>query len=68
MTRVPKAAEGRSVFRIPLLVGLASLAGLLSALFFEGPGWVAAWIGLGLPLALVAWHVGLALIRTERTG
>ncbi|RVU15467.1 hypothetical protein [Methylobacterium oryzihabitans] len=50
----------RRVFGIPLVVGIAGILGLVSALVFEGPGRVAAWIGVGLPLALVVWFVGRA--------
>ncbi len=61
--RVPmprrRPADWRAVFGVPLLVGLATLAGLLAALLHEG-GWVAAWLSLSLPLALIAWHVGKA--------
>jgi hypothetical protein len=40
----------------PLVVGLVSGTGLVSALLGDGwaDGW--SWIGLGLPIALAAWH------------
>lgn len=42
-------------FALPLLIGLLSLLGLLSALFGDG-GWdAAAWLGLGIPALLGGW-------------
>ena len=40
----------------PLVVGLASGTGLVTALLSDGWGDWWAWIGLGLPLVLAAWH------------
>jgi hypothetical protein len=49
----------QSTFALPLLIGLLSAVGLLSALLGDG-GWDAvAWLGLGLPAALG----GLPLLR-----
>lgn len=43
------------IFGIPALVGVVSLVGLVSALFGDG-GWdAAAWVGLAVPVAAVAW-------------
>ena len=64
--RIP--AGWRAVFGVPLLVGLATLAGLLAALLHEGAGWVAAWLSLSLPLALIAWHVGKAYLGKVQIG
>jgi len=43
------------IFRIPALLALVSLAGLISALL--GAGWwdILSWISLGLPVAAIAW-------------
>jgi len=42
-------------FALPLLIGLLSASGLLSALLGDG-GWDAmAWIGLGVPTVLGCW-------------
>ncbi|TGE00589.1 hypothetical protein [Methylobacterium nonmethylotrophicum] len=60
------AAGWRAVFGVPLIVGAATLAGLLAALLHEGAGWVAAWFGLGLPLALTVWHVVRAYAPRNR--
>lgn len=45
----------QSTFTLPLLLGLFSAIGLISALLGDG-GWDAvAWLGLGLPAALGCW-------------
>jgi len=45
----------QSTFALPLLIGLLSAVGLLSALLGDG-GWdVTAWIGLGVPAILGCW-------------
>lgn len=45
----------QSTFALPLLLGLLSAIGLLSALFGDG-GWDAtAWLGLGVPAVLGCW-------------
>lgn len=43
------------IFRIPGLLALVSLAGLISALL--GAGWwdILSWLTLGLPVAAIAW-------------
>jgi hypothetical protein len=47
----------RRVFGMPLLLGLATVAGLLSALLGQGVWHVLSWILLSLPIAVVAWHL-----------
>lgn len=55
----------RNVFCWPIVFGLASIAGLASALFGEGFWDIASWVGLGaLPAALV--HFGVAGVRRRR--
>ena len=44
-----------TVYGGPLLIGVLSTAGLLSALLYEGPGRDFSWIALGAPVALTAW-------------
>lgn len=45
----------QSTFALPLLIGLLSASGLLSALLGDG-GWDAvAWFGLGVPTVLGCW-------------
>lgn len=45
----------RTIFAIPLLLGLASIAGLVVAL--TGDGWrdAAAWAALAIPVFAVGW-------------
>jgi len=44
-----------SVYGGPLVLGLLSIAGLLTALLSEGPGRYFSWIALGAPVVLTAW-------------
>jgi len=44
-----------TVYGSPLLIGVLSTAGLLSALLYEGPGRYFSWIALGAPVALAGW-------------
>jgi hypothetical protein len=44
-----------TVYGGPLLIGVLSTAGLLSALLYEGPGRYLSWVALGAPVALTAW-------------
>lgn len=45
----------QSTFALPLLLGLFSAIGLISALLGDG-GWDAvAWLGLGLPAVIACW-------------
>ncbi len=45
----------QSTFALPLLIGLLSAVGLLSALLGDGAWDAMAWLGLGLPAVLGAW-------------
>lgn len=49
----------RAVYGGPLLIGVLSTAGLLSALLYEGPGRYFSWLALGAPVALTAWFYAL---------
>jgi hypothetical protein len=42
------------VFGAPIVIGVLSLAGLLSALLAGDPGRYFAWFALGVPLAIAA--------------
>lgn len=42
-------------FAWPIVIALASLIGLVSALAGDGIEDVVAWLGLALPIAAVAW-------------
>jgi hypothetical protein len=44
-----------TVYGVPLVLGLLSIAGLLSALLSEGPGRYFSWLALGAPVALAVW-------------
>jgi hypothetical protein len=43
------------VFGAPIMVGVLSLAGLLSALLAGDLGRYFSWFGVGLPIAIAAW-------------
>jgi hypothetical protein len=56
--RIPMTPHRRSlaaIFRWPLLIGLASAYGLVSALVADGFWDWAASIGLAVPVVLAAW-------------
>jgi hypothetical protein len=58
MTAVHKSRSSgnwRAVYGGPILLGVLSIAGLLSALMSEGPGRYFSWLALGAPVALTAW-------------
>jgi hypothetical protein len=58
MTAVRKSRSSgnwRTVYGGPLLLGVLSVAGLLTALLSEGAGRYFSWIGVGAPVALTAW-------------
>lgn len=40
----------------PLLLGLLTASGLVSALLSDGAGDVWSWLGLGVPVAVMAWY------------
>jgi hypothetical protein len=48
------APNWRTVFGMPMIIGLLSLSGLLSALLFES-GRYFSWIAVGSPIVLAAW-------------
>ena len=45
-----------SVWRWPVALGVGMAAGLVAALFSDGWADALAWLGLGVPLAVAAWH------------
>jgi hypothetical protein len=49
------APNWRTVFGMPIIIGLLSLSGLLSALLFDGAGRYFSWIAVGSPIILAAW-------------
>jgi hypothetical protein len=48
-------ASWRTVFGIPIVIGLLSLAGLISALLFGQLGRYFSWIAVGSPIILLLW-------------
>jgi len=52
-----RGARRPSVWAAPLGIGAASAAGLAAALVSDSWGDVTAWIGLGLPLTVIAWYL-----------
>jgi hypothetical protein len=50
-----RAPTWLSVFGAPLLIGVASLAGLLAALLFGETGRYLSWFAVGSPILAVAW-------------
>ena len=44
-----------TVYGGPLLLGVLSVAGLLTALLSEGAGRYFSWISVGAPIAITAW-------------
>lgn len=40
----------------PIALGLLSLAGLIGGLVADGWGDATSWIGLGVPVLVIAWH------------
>jgi hypothetical protein len=44
-------------WRVPVVLGVLTASGLLSALVSDGIGDVWAWIALAAPLAVAAWCV-----------
>ena len=56
--RNPRRARGWfDVFGGPLIIGVLSLAGLLSALLLGDIGQVFSWVAVGSPIAVSAWFL-----------
>ncbi|UGV25478.1 hypothetical protein E0H22_07125 [Rhodopseudomonas boonkerdii] len=53
--RRAKRPQWLRVFGVPIVIGVLSLAGLLSALLAGDPGRYFSWFGVGLPVAIAAW-------------
>lgn len=53
-TRTPAR---RSVWRIPLLLALLSVVGLLSALLGDDVWDALSWAALGAPVAVIVWKI-----------
>lgn len=57
----------REVFRMPLLLALASALGLSSALFGDGIWDALSWAALAVPPGAAAWSIRLSA-RREQAG
>jgi len=58
MTAVRKSRSGgnwRAVYGGPILLGVLSVAGLLTALLSEGAGRYFSWIAVGAPVVVTTW-------------
>ena len=53
--RTDEVQPGMAIFRVPLLLGVASCVGLVSALVGDGVFDALSWLMLAAPLAVVAW-------------
>jgi hypothetical protein len=47
----------RTVFGFPIVIGLLSLAGLISALLFDELSRYFSWIAVGSPVILLSWLI-----------
>ncbi|RYF27478.1 MAG: hypothetical protein EOO33_04175 [Comamonadaceae bacterium] len=59
----PPAPQQRPFLRLwlwPLVLGVLTLTGLVSALVSEGWGDVWSWLALGIPVAAMAWFACIA--------
>jgi hypothetical protein len=59
----PRHARRFGVFGGPIIIGVLSLAGLLSALLLGDVGRVFSWIAVGCPIAVSVWF----LFRARRS-
>lgn len=53
--RTDEAQTAAEIFRVPLLLGLATAVGLVSALVGDGVWDALSWLALAAPAAAVAW-------------
>ncbi len=62
-----RRAETRlRVWLMPVLIGLLSAGGLVTALLDDGVGEIFSWIALGLPVLISFWYLaGLNISRTQ---
>jgi hypothetical protein len=52
----PSSSPFLRLWGLPVLLGLLSASGLLSALVSDLWGDVWSWLGLGVPVAVMAWY------------
>jgi len=53
--RPRSSGNWRTVYGGPILLGVLSIAGLLTALLSEGAGRYFSWIAVGAPVVVTAW-------------
>ncbi|BCN36778.1 hypothetical protein HF896_00700 [Alicycliphilus denitrificans] len=53
--RTDEAQTAAEIFRVPILLGLATAVGLVSALVGDGVWDALSWLALAAPAAAVAW-------------
>ena len=53
--RTDGAQTASAIFRVPLLLGVATAVGLVSALVGDGAWDALSWLALAAPLAAAAW-------------
>ncbi|AMO24734.1 hypothetical protein GCM10027034_09220 [Ramlibacter solisilvae] len=47
----------RRIWGWPIVLGVLTASGLVTALVSDGgPGDIWSWVGLGVPVAVMAWH------------
>ena len=54
--RVVSRTPHRPTWPVPIALGLLSGAGLVAGLVADGLWDVVSWVGLGVPLAVIAWR------------
>jgi len=57
MSKPRPGARRRSIFAVPLALGLASVAGLIAGLIDDGLFDLLAWIGLGSAVGAMVWSL-----------
>lgn len=57
--------SAREIFAAPAVLAAASLAGLIFALLVDGPPDAIAWIGIGAPVAVIAWALAKRRSRSR---
>ena len=49
-------SEARRMWAAPVVLGVLTASGLVSALVSDDLGDVWSWIGLGIPMAVLTWY------------
>jgi hypothetical protein len=51
------------IWGMPIVIGILSAIGLLSALLGDGVWDALSWAALATPVVVTLWHVGLSVVR-----